>query len=155
MGNTEQRNGLLLTACIGILFLAGCSSSRKLAMLQSKDELADISIPEREMHIDTSRNISEDTIKIEIDGREMILMKAVRDAESGEMVAHQELQAAFVTARYRSVAERRGKADLEFQIRVPEYMLDTRWQLRFYPSMFVGEETHVLEPVFITGSELS
>ena len=153
MGNTEQRNGLLLAACIGILFLAGCSSSRKLAMLQSKDELADISIPEREMHIDTSRNISEDTIKIEIDGREMILMKAVRDAESGEMVAHQELQAAFVTARYRSVAERRGKADLEFQIRVPEYMLDTRWQLRFYPSMFVGEETHVLEPVFITGSE--
>ena len=47
------------------------------------------------------------------------------------------LQAAVVTARFRNIAERGGKVDLRFQITVPARMRDSRWQLRFYPDMFI------------------
>ena len=146
------------SACIALVLLAaaGCSTSRKLEMLRSKDVRPDISLPatDRTHEIDTSSaRFEQDTITVNIDGHEMVLMKAIKDEESGEMVAHQELQAAFVTARFRNVAERKGKADLEFQIRVPESMLDSKWQLRFYPSMFIGDDTHSLEPVYVTGKD--
>lgn len=99
-----------------------------------------------------NKSIQEDTITVNIDGHEMVVMKAVRDEESGEMVAHQELQAATVTARFRNVAERHGKIDLEFQIRVPEELLTEAWQLRFYPEMHIMEDTVNLEHVLVTGA---
>ena len=55
------------------------------------------------------------------DGREFIIMKAVKD-ENGEMVATDVINAAVVEARFRNVAERHGKVDIEFQIRVPQDM---------------------------------
>ena len=78
-------------------------------------------------------------------------MKAVKD-ENGEMVAHETLEAAKVTARFRNVAERGGSVDLRFQILVPEKMQDSDWQLCFYPDLFVLEDSIRLEPVLITGS---
>ena len=93
------------------------------------------------------------------DGREMILMKAVKD-ENGEMVATDVINAAVVEARFRNVAERHGKVDIAFQIRVPKEMQDDEWQLRFYPEMRLpvgagneGCDTLHLEPVIITGAK--
>jgi hypothetical protein len=63
-------------------------------------------------------------------------MNAVRDVD-GEMVATDRITASYVTARFRNVAERGGKVDLEFQVRVPERMLDSKWQLRLDPDMFL------------------
>ena len=77
-------------------------------------------------------------------------MKAVKD-ENGEMVAHETLDAAKITARFRNVAERGGSVDLRFQILVPEKMQDSDWQLCFYPDLFVLEDSIRLEPVLITG----
>ena len=94
-----------------------------------------------------------DTIRITgLNGEEMFLMNAVKD-EDGEMIAHDVLSAAVVTARFRNVAERHGKVDLEFQVIVPEAMQDSRWQLRFYPDMYIMEDSLRLEPVIITGKE--
>ena len=86
-------------------------------------------------------------------GETLLLMKAVRDEESGEMVAHDVINAAVITARFRNVAERHGRVDLRFEVIVPEEMMDTRWQLQFYPDMFILEDSVRLEPVIITGSE--
>ena len=55
-------------------------------------------------------------------------MNAIRD-ENGEMVAHDRITASYVTARFRNVAERHGKVDIAFDVRVPAQMLDSRWQL--------------------------
>lgn len=94
-----------------------------------------------------------DTLKVEgIDGQELYIMKAYRD-EDGQMVANDVLDAAVVTARFRNVAERHGKVDIEFQVVVPEAMQDSRWQLRFYPDMFILEDSLRLDPVIITGKE--
>ena len=100
------------------------------------------------------QNLQRDTLTIkDDDGSEILIMKAIKDEETGEMVASDVLEAAKVTARFRNVAERRGKIDLGFQIIVPESMMDSKWQLRFYPDMFILGDSTRLEPVIITGEK--
>ena len=90
------------------------------------------------------------TVLAESDGP--IIMNAVRD-EDGNMVATDVLEAASVTARFRNVAERGGKVNIEFAVTVPQDMMDPQWQLRFYPRMYVLEDTLGLDPILITGQE--
>lgn len=95
-----------------------------------------------------------DTLSVKDDnGNTILIMKAVRDEASGEMVATETLDAAVITSRFRNVAERHGKVDLRFEVIVPGSMQDSKWQLRFYPDMFVLEDSIRLEPVIITGAD--
>lgn len=94
-----------------------------------------------------------DTLVIRnIDGRDMIIMKAIRD-DDGQMVANQVIDAAYVTARFRNVAERHGKVDIEFQIIVPRSLQDGRWQLRYTPLLRILGDSLLLDRVVITGKE--
>jgi len=103
--------------------------------------------------VDETSSVTRDTLKVkDDDGRELIVMKAIKDEESGEMVATDVIQAAKVTARFRNVAERNGRVDLAFQVIVPQSMRDSRWQLRFYPDMFMLGDSVRLDPVIITGA---
>ena len=68
------------------------------------------------------------------------------------MVATETLDAAKVTARFRNIAERHGKLDLAFSIIVPAKMQDSKWQLRFYPNMYLLGDVERLDPVLITGN---
>ena len=135
-----------------------CGTQRKLAAMQEKNLTARIQLPDEQSRaasfrqIDTSYHEDRDTITVNIDGHDMILMKAVLDDETGEMVAAQQLRAAVVTARFRNVAERHGKIDLEFQIIVPHEMQDPDWQLRFHPDMYMLGDSIRLDDVLITGS---
>ena len=135
-----------------------CGTQRKLAAMQEKNLTARIQLPDEQSRaasfrqIDTSYHEDRDTITVNIDGHDMILMKAVLDDETGEMVAAQQLRAAVVTARFRNVAERHGKIDLEFQIIVPREMQDPDWQLRFHPDMYMLGDSIRLDDVLITGS---
>ena len=98
------------------------------------------------------RQAKKDTIQIvDFDGHETLIMKAIKDEETGEMVASDVIDAAVVTARFRNVAERHGKVDLQFDIVVPQSMMDSKWQLRFDPDMFILEDSIRLDPVIITG----
>lgn len=108
-------------------------------------------IPELEYH----QKAKKDTIVLhdEETGKDLILMKAVRDEVTGDMVANEVLDAAIVTARFRNIAERRGKVDLQFQVIVPAAMQDSKWQLRFNPDMFILGDSTRLEPVIITGKD--
>ena len=131
-----------------------CASQRKLAAIKSGDPAAslvlgkDIYVPEVK-EVKTLR----DTLRIkDDDGTELILMKAILDEDSGEMVATETLEAARVTARFRNIAERHGLVDLAFQIIVPAAMQDSKWQLRFYPDMYMLGDVERLEPVIITGN---
>ena len=93
-----------------------------------------------------------DTFVVKDGDREILIMKAIKD-DNGEMVAHDVLDAAVVTARFRNVAERNGRVDIEFQVTVPQSMQDSRWQLRFRPQMYIMQDTLDLDPVIITGSD--
>ena len=140
-----------------MLAIASCSTSRKLSRIRSGSIQDGARL---ELATDTSlipqirnRPVSRDTLKIkDDDGNEFLIMRAIRNDETGEMVASDVLDAAVVTARFRNMAERHGKVDLEFQVIVPASMQDSRWQLRFYPDMFILDDSLRLDPVLITGN---
>ncbi|MBQ9411271.1 MAG: hypothetical protein IJU21_06645 [Bacteroidales bacterium] len=140
-----------------ILFLAGsCGEPKKLQTLQHKQLSASLALSRGEIAEERKviASAPRDTITVTGEnGETLLLMKAVRDDESGEMVAHDVINAAVITARFRNVAERHGRVDLRFEVIVPEEMIDTRWQLQFYPDMFILSDSVRLEPVIITGSE--
>ena len=150
----------ILFAAVALAVVSSCATRRKLMnLVNASDSTATVQLalakeadylPEMKNNLSASR----DTLTVkDDDGREFLLMKAVKDEETGEMVATEVIEAAKVTARFRNVAERHGKVDLAFQIMVPPSMMDTKWQLRFYPDMFVMGDSLRLEPVIITGGD--
>ncbi len=81
-----------------------------------------------------------------------VIMNAIRDSETGEMVATDVIAASKVTARFRNVAERAGLVTINFDITVPAGMADSKWQLKILPSMLIQDDVERLEPVYITGA---
>ena len=148
-----MRTRLTGAVLLAVLLVAGCGSQGKLERLRRQSLAAQMVIadetelPEIAMGGEPRR----DTMVVEDpDGNEVLIMRAVKD-ENGEMVATDVIQAAKITARFRNVAERSGKVDLNFRIIVPEAMQDRDWQLRFYPDLFVAEDSLRLDPILITG----
>ena len=145
----------LTAAAILAAAIHGCGPSTKVRRLSQEAPTATLRLAKEETAVPELKlsSLHRDTLKVEdIDGKEVFIMKAYRD-EDGEMVANDVLDAAIVTARFRNVAERHGKVDLEFQVVVPESMQDGAWQLRFYPDMYILEDSVRLDPVVITGRE--
>ena len=159
---------LMVVVC---LLMSSCGSARKVERMKERQMKAEIGMveemPDRVGHDGekisrfapltrndnnrTTQNDSRDTTMVaESDGP--IIMNAVRD-EDGNMVATDVIEAASVTARFRNVAERGGKVNIEFMVTVPKDMMDPQWQLRFYPRMYVLEDTLGLDSVLITGQE--
>ena len=143
-----------LAAVSALTLVASCSSQRKLARIKNGNPSAslvlgkDVYVPEVKQ-----AKVMRDTLRIkDDDGRELLLMKAIRDDVTGDMVATETLDAAKVTARFRNIAERHGKLDLAFSIIVPAEMQDSKWQLRFYPDMYILGDVERLDPVLITGN---
>ena len=148
-----MRTRLTGAVLLAAFLLAGCGSQGKLERLRRQSLSAQMVIAdEKELpEIAMGGEPRRDTMVVEDpDGNQVLIMRAVKD-ENGEMVATDVIQAARVTARFRNVAERSGKVDLNFRIIVPEAMQDREWQLRFYPDLFVAEDSLRLDPILITG----
>ena len=139
------------------MLAAACGTSRKAERLQAEQVTASLALSDRyEMPFDIlemPRWDQDSFVVHDFMGCEVIIMNAIRDEESGEMVASETLQPARITARFRNVAERHGKVDLEFQVIVPASMQDSRWQVRFHPRMEVLDESVPLDDILITGKE--
>ena len=135
--------------------VASCASQHKMKALQSGAFRPSLALAQEQDYIPdirTEMKAQRDTFVVRDGDREFIIMKAIKD-EDGEMVAHDVLDAAVVTARFRNVAERNGRVDIEFQVIVPQSMQDSKWQLRFRPQMYIMQDTLDLEPVIITGAD--
>lgn len=135
---------------------SSCATQRKLKDIrQGKVSEVQLTLTEETSNLPEMRAaaVTRDTLKIkDEDGTEILIMKAVKDEDTGEMVATDVIDAATVTARFRNIAERNGKVDLAFQVIVPGSMMDSRWQLRFYPDLFILQDSTRLDPVIITGT---
>ena len=137
-----------------VLMLLGCGAPKKIDVIRSGEIGATLAISgaekAEERRIIASKR---DSIMVHDDERgELYVMHAVAEEESGEMVATDVLDAAVVTAYFRNVAERHGKIDIRFDVIVPKSMQDTKWQLRFFPDMFIMQDSIRLETVIITGA---
>ena len=152
-----KRLPFLLPAFAAALSVCACGTSRKAGQLQEQQIAASLALPQHQgtsfKEIDMPR-LEQDTLVVhDFEGHEVMVMNAVRDESSGEMVASETLQAARVTARFRNVAERHGRVDLEFQVIVPAALQDSRWQVRFHPRMEILEDTVNLDDILITGKD--
>ena len=137
------------------LVVFSCASQHKLKTLQSGTVRPSLSLTKEQDFIPDIRKdlkAQRDTFVVRDGDKEILIMKAIK-SENGEMVAHDVLDAAVVTARFRNVAERNGRVDIEFQVIVPQSMQDSKWQLRFRPQMYILEDTLDLDPVIITGAD--
>lgn len=151
---------LSVASLVFLIFPVSCVQQRKVSYLSRTKLGANIQLPSESGYVSGSTMTTQWDGKIEAErdtlvvtddeGRQMLIMKAERSAD-GEMVATDVLDAAVVTARFRNVAERDGKIDIEFQVVVPKNMKDSKWQLRLTPDMFILEDSIRLDAVNITG----
>lgn len=153
-----------IVTALSVLIIGGCGTvysfkqKKQLDQVRQSNAAASLKLArEKELARDsvgTYHYVQEkDTEQVvNLDGHDMKVMNAVRDEKTGEMVATDEIVAAHIEARFRNVAERHGKIDIEFQVVVPKSMYHPDWQLRFYPDMFILEDSTRLEAVVVTGA---
>lgn len=154
----KRTDTIIIILCILLFaFLSSCGSQKKISSIREADLAASLELAKKESDSEIPElaqlKITRDTLTVhDEDGKEILIMKAIKDDETGEMVATETLDAAKVTARFRNVAERHGKVDLVFQIIVPESMQDSKWQLRFYPDLFILNDSTRIDSVIVTGN---
>lgn len=133
--------------------VVSCTPYRKMQQIMSGHTAISLSVPGDE---DVADDCVADTMQIDsIRGtlsEGPVIMNAIRDDETGEMVATDVIAASVVTARFRNVAERAGMVSVSFDVTVPSGMSDSQWQLKIRPVMRMQEDTLELDPLFITGS---
>ena len=148
-------NHFILMAVVSVSVFAGCATQRKLSALKEYEKSAVLAFMEEsmipELEADGHSTVKDTLMVTGLDGTEVLIMRAIKD-DNGEMVAHDVLDAAKVTARFRNIAERNGKVNINFQVIVPEDLIDDKWQLRLFPDMFVLEDSIRLDPILITGA---
>lgn len=136
-----------------LLMAVACTPYSKIRKITSGELALGLSVTD-EKPVDEEvddRKIQIDSIKGSLsDGP--IIMNAIRDSETGEMVATDVINASKIVARFRNVAERAGYVSISFDVSVPAGMSDSQWQLKICPSMSIMNDTIPLEHLYITGS---
>lgn len=111
-----------------------------------------LSVPDEKSVEEEDREVDIDSIRSTLsDGP--IIMNAIKDTETGEMVATDVINASKVTARFRNVAERAGYVSISFDVNVPAAMSDSEWQLKILPFMTMQEDTVSLDALYVTGEK--
>ena len=129
-----------------------CTSYRKLDRIRTGDVRMGLGVSDDKVSDDGTPEIDVDSIRGSLsDGP--ILMNAIRDSETGEMVATDVINASRVVARFRNVAERGGRVSISFDVIVPAGMNDSRYRLKIWPFMVMAGDTLALDPVYITGEK--
>ena len=135
-----------------LMLLPSCSSVRRMDRIREgqvamslsiADETHDEQTEDSEVVIDSIRSSLSD---------EPLIMNAIRDTETGEMVATDVIRASKVVARFRNVPERDGHVTIAFDVTVPSGMASSDWQLKIYPIVSIQNDSVMLDPVFITGA---
>ena len=135
-----------------ILMMFSCTSYRKLERIRTGQVKMGLGVAEDKPLDDGCQEVDIDSIRGTLT-EGPVIMNAIRDTETGEMVATDIIRASRVVARFRNVAERGGKVSVSFDVIVPEGMKDSRYQLKIWPYMAMAGDTVGLEPVYITGEK--
>lgn len=151
-----RRVSIIVVVVVAALMMVGCAGGRKLSYVRDGGVTAEVAVGSLD---DVYSAPANDTVQkppevIEVKDLQgnSIIMNAVMDDESGEMVAVEQLNEIVVEARFRHVAERNGVVDLVFELAVPEQLQRSMWQVRFLPRyMFLGD-TLAADKIFITGT---
>ena len=144
---SKARLGILVM----LMMVLSCTSYRKVQKIRSGEIEVGLAVADEKPQDKESEPVIDSIRGTLSDGP--IIMNAIRDDVTGEMVATDVINASRVVARFRNVAERHGYVSVEFDVIVPEEMYDSRWQLRIHPSMIAGNDTSRLESIYVTGQK--
>ncbi len=138
--------------------IASCATTKKrIEQISTGSQQVSLMLAQEQANLPTvgdGPQKARDTLTVQgEDGEQLIIMKAIKDEESGEMVATEVIDAASITARFRNIAERNGKVDLAFKVTVPKSFMEKEWQIRLFPDMYIMEDSIRLETVQLTGSD--
>ena len=143
--------GLIVVAAA--MMIVSCSPYRKIRDIRSGTVALSLSVPdEPPMEAEEDVEVSVDSIRGTLVD-EPLIMNAIRDSETGEMVATDVINASKVTARFRNVAERAGYVSISFDVTVPAALSDSRWQLKIQPLMAIQRDTVPLDAIYVTGEQ--
>lgn len=147
----------LMVVFLQAFFILSCAGGRKLAVLEKNGITAAVAAGSLEdvAPVESSGGKSGGPQVVEVQDLQgkSIIMNAVLDEESGEMVASEQLQEIVVEARFRHVAERNGQVDLVFELSVPVQLQERVWQIRFTPEYRFLGDTLISDRVFVTGKK--
>lgn len=132
--------------------LFSCSPYSKIRNIRSGNLNFSLQVAGEESAEEEENEVVIDSIRSTLTD-EPIIMNAIRDTETGEMVATDVISASRVTARFRNVAERAGYVSLSFDVSVPSGMSDSQWQLKVMPFMTIQQDTVPLDAIYITGEK--
>ncbi len=138
--------------------LCGCTNRHKIKMLGRENAEIGVSMAGNDQLPVSVRDslleqAPEDRIAVvDIQGK-VLIMDAVKDEESGEMVISDRLQAVVVEAKFRNVPERNGYVDIAFDVTVPQAMQNSDWQVRLAPRLYFLSDTLKLDKIYITGEK--
>ena len=143
--------GLIVVAAT--MMIVSCSPYKKIRNIRSGTVALSLSVPdEPPMEAEEDVEVSVDSIRGTLVD-EPLIMNAIRDSETGEMVATDVINASKVTARFRNVAERAGYVSISFDVTVPAALSDSRWQLKIQPLMAIQRDTVPLDAIYVTGEQ--
>ena len=146
---SELRLFMLLLAMIS----ASCGPYRRVEDIRNGNVAMALSVADEvEEEEPVKDEVVIDSIKSTLSDGPLI-MKAIKDTETGEMVATDVIRASKVVARFRNVAERAGYVSICFDVTVPQEMASSKWQLKIFPFMRMQNDRYALEPVYITGEQ--
>ena len=136
--------------CVILLTLFSCTPYKNMQRLNSGQVGLGLSVQEKEIEEEPEVESVVDSIWDTVsDGP--IIMNAIKDTETGEMVATDIINASKVVARFRNVAERDGYVSIGFNVHVPGELSLSRWQLKIMPQMRIQDDTVGLDPIYVTG----
>lgn len=144
--SSESRFIILLMLVMGV----SCTTFRNVQKIRRGELAMELSVS-GEQPLEDEEEPFPDSILVDASD-EPIIMNAIRDDATGEMVATDVINASRVVARFRNVAERAGYVSLGFDVIVPEGMADSRWQMRINPYITLKEVKEPLEAIYLTGS---
>lgn len=136
---------------LAALTIVSCTSYRKAQKIRSGEVGVGLSVADEKPLEDEKEPVIDSIRSSLADGP--LIMNAIRDDETGEMVATDIINASRVVARFRNVAERAGYVSIGFDLIVPEEMYDSKWQLRISPYMNIKDRRTSLESVYVTGTK--
>lgn len=134
-----------------LILMVSCTSYRKVQKIRSGEVVMELAVAD-EKPLEEEEGPVIDSIRSTLSDGPLI-MNAIRDDATGEMVATDIINASRVVARFRNVAERAGYASVGFDVIVPEEMHDSRWQLRIFPYMTMKGDRTPLDAIYVTGQK--
>lgn len=144
-----------LVVSVTVLLLVSCAGGKKLQTVTENGVTAAVAVGSlddvaEEVFADTA-SVAGQVIEVQDLKGNTIIMNAVLDEESGEMVASEQLDEIVVEAKFRHVAERNGVVDLVFELAVPVELQKSMWQVRFTPKFAFLGDTLLGEKIYVTG----